>query len=143
MTMTSCNAETPTESSSLRPVPVWMKANGRKVKINAILNDASNETFLNEEVAGVVGVQELFLKVQVHLLSDTVETFQPKLVKIEIESVHGKFSKEINMKMYPQKVTSNYRVVNWTKHQNKWPRLAQCSFPKPVNNGLVDLLVEN
>ena len=53
-----------------------MKANGRKVKINAILDDASNETFLNEEVAGVLGLQEPFQKVQVHVLNDAVETFQ-------------------------------------------------------------------
>ena len=58
MTMTSCNAEMPTELYSLRTVPVWMKANGRKVKINAILDDAPNETFLNEEVAGALGLQE-------------------------------------------------------------------------------------
>ena len=58
MTMTRCNAEKPSESYSLRTVPVWMKANGRKVKINAILDDASNETFLNEEVAGALGLQE-------------------------------------------------------------------------------------
>lgn len=37
-----------------------MKANGRKVKVNAILKDASNETFLNEEVVGVLGLQEPF-----------------------------------------------------------------------------------
>lgn len=36
------------------------------VKIKAILDDASNETFLNEEVAGVLGIQEPFQK-------DTVE----------------------------------------------------------------------
>ena len=58
VTLTSCNVETPFESYSLRTVPVWMKANGRKVKMNAILDNASNETFLNEEVAGVVGLQE-------------------------------------------------------------------------------------
>ncbi|XP_067016989.1 uncharacterized protein [Acropora muricata] len=55
VSLTSCNAET-----SLRTVPVWMNANGRKVKINAILDDASNETFPNEEVAGVLGLQEPF-----------------------------------------------------------------------------------
>ena len=44
VTMTSCNAETPNETYSFRTVPVWMKASGRKVKINAILDDASNET---------------------------------------------------------------------------------------------------
>ena len=50
----------PTESYSLRTVPVWMKANGRKVKINAILDDASNETFLNEEVAGELHLSRKF-----------------------------------------------------------------------------------
>ena len=34
------------------------------MKINAILDDASNETFLNEEVAGVLGLQEPFQKVE-------------------------------------------------------------------------------
>jgi len=36
------------------------------VKTNAILDDASNETFLNDEVAGVLGIEEPFQK-------DTVE----------------------------------------------------------------------
>ena len=141
VTLTSCNAETLTESFSLRTLPVWMKANGRKVKINAILDDASNETFLNEEVAGVLGLQEPFQKVQVHVINDTVETFQSMPLKVEVESVDGRFSKEISVKTSPQKVTGNYRVVSWSEHQNKWPHLAQCSFAKPANNGLVDLLI--
>ena len=136
--LTSCNAETPTESYSLRTVPVWMKANGRKVKINAILDDASNETFLNEAVAGILGLQELFEKVQVYALNHTVEAFQS--MPIKIESVDGRFSKEISPKTCPQKVTGNYRV-NWKDHQNKWRHLTQCNFPKPANDGLVHLLI--
>ena len=93
------------------------------------------------ELAGVLGLQEPFQKVQVHVVNDTVETFQSVPLKIEIESVDGQFSKEISMKTCPQKVTGNYRVVNWTEHQNKWPHLTQCTFAKPANNGLVDLLV--
>ena len=141
--VTSCNVETPFESYSLRTVPVWMKDNGRKVKINAILDDASNETFLNEEVAGVLGLQEPFQKVQVqvHVLNNTVKTFQSMPLKIEIESVDGRFSKEISIKTCPQKVTGNYRVVNWSEYQNKWPHLTQCSFAKPANDGVVDILI--
>ena len=141
VTLTSCNAETPFESYSLRTVPVWMKANRGKVKINAIQDEASNETFLNEEVAGVLGLQEPFQKVQVHVLNDTVETFQSMPLKIEIESVDGRFSKEISIKTCPQKVTGNYRVVNWSEYQNKWPHLTQCSFAKPANDGVVDLFI--
>ena len=42
----------------------WLKDEvrfrSRKVKINAILDDAPNETILNEEVAGALGPQEPF-----------------------------------------------------------------------------------
>ena len=62
-----------------------MKANGRKVKINAILDDASNKTFQNEAATEILGLQELFGKVQVYVLSDTVETFKSMPIKIEIE----------------------------------------------------------
>jgi len=62
-------------------------------------------------------------------------------LKIEIESVNGQFSREISMISCQQKVTGNYRVVNWTKHQSEWPHLTQCGFAKPANNGLIDLLV--
>ena len=141
VTLTSCNAQTPTESYSFRTVPVWMKANGRKVKINAILDDASNETFLNEAVAGILGLQEPLEKVQVYVFNDTVETFQSMPIKIEIESVDGRFSKEISAKTCPQKVTGNYRVVNWNDHENKWLNLTQCNFPKTANDRLVDLLI--
>ena len=58
-----------------------MKANGRKVKINAILDDASNKTFQNEAVAEILGLQEPFQKVQVYMLNDTVETFQSMAVR--------------------------------------------------------------
>lgn len=60
----------------MRTVPVWLKANKRKIKVNAILDDASNETFLNEEVAGALGLSEPFETVKVHVLNNEVETFQ-------------------------------------------------------------------
>ncbi|PFX16011.1 hypothetical protein AWC38_SpisGene19740 [Stylophora pistillata] len=101
-----------------------------------VLDDASNETFLNEEVAGVLGLQEPFEKVQGH-----VETFQSMPLQIEIESVDGRLSKKVGVKTCPQKVTGSYRAVNWNKHQDKWPHLTQCSFPKPEDDGLVDLLI--
>ncbi|CAB3998321.1 Hypothetical predicted protein [Paramuricea clavata] len=76
-THTSRNKSVSTaEVLSLRTIPVWLKANGRKVKVNAILDDASNETFLNEQVAGVLGLHEPYKTVKVHVLNNEVETFQ-------------------------------------------------------------------
>ena len=42
--------ERATETFSFRTVPVWSKANDCKVKVNAMLDDGSNETFIDEEV---------------------------------------------------------------------------------------------
>ena len=83
MTLTSCNTETPTQSYSLQIFPVWMKTNGRKIKINAMLDDASNKTFQNEAVAEILGLQEPFGKVQVYVLSDSVETFKSMPIKLK------------------------------------------------------------
>ena len=54
---TTMNTKSSVEAYSLRTVPVWVKANGRKMKVNAVLDDASNETFMNEELAGALGLK--------------------------------------------------------------------------------------
>jgi hypothetical protein len=63
------------EQCSLRTVPVWLKSNEKKIKVNAILDDALNETFVNENVANFLGLQERFQTVQVHVLNNSIETF--------------------------------------------------------------------
>jgi hypothetical protein len=77
---------------------------------NAILDDASNETFLNEQVAGVLGLQEPYKTVRVHVLNNEVETFQSMPVEVMIESVNGQYRKEICIKTCPQNVTASYKV---------------------------------
>ena len=105
------------------------------------MDDASNESFLNEEVAGALGLRESYQTVKVHVLNNSVETFQTMPLSIEIESVNGQFAKEIEVKTCPHSVTGSYRVEDWTASQGKWPHLAQCVFPLPAKDGLVDLLI--
>ena len=99
-THSSVNKGNKTETYSLRTVPVWLKSRKRKIKVNTILDDASNETFLNEEVAGVLGLREPFKTVKVHVLNNEVETFQSMPVKLTIESVDGQFAKESDRQLY-------------------------------------------
>ena len=139
--MTTCNSIRLHEAYSLRTIPVWVKAQGKKVKVNAILDDASNESFLNEEVAGALGLRESYQTVKVHVLNNSVETFQTMPLTIEIESVNGQFKKEIEVKTCPRNVTGSYQVENWRASQDKWPHLVECDFPSPAKDGLVDLLI--
>ena len=79
-TVTVATQSTPVseESCSLRTVPVRLKANGKKVKVNALLDDASNESFVHENVASLLGIQGSFQKVQVHVLNSKVDQCQSK-----------------------------------------------------------------
>ena len=52
VTTATCNKKSNVEAYSLRTIPVWINANGRKIKVDAVLDDASNETFMNREFAG-------------------------------------------------------------------------------------------
>ena len=138
---TTMNTKSSVEAYSLRTVPVWVKANGRKMKVNAVLDDASNETFMNEELAGALGLSTSWKAVQVHVLNSSVETFRSMPLQVEVESVNGQFSKTVNVQTCLKEVTGNYRVVDWSKFQSDWPHLSQCSFPTPAKDGIVDVLV--
>ncbi|CAB4043201.1 Hypothetical predicted protein, partial [Paramuricea clavata] len=125
-----------TEALSLRTIPVWLKANNRKVKVNALLDDASNETFLNAEVAGVLDIQEPLQTVKVHVLNDEIETFESMPVNVTIESVDGQFCKNISVKTCPRKVTGNYKVEDWSVSKERWEHLTRCDFAKPAKDGM-------
>ena len=74
------------ELVSLRTVPVWIKGNGKKVKVNAVLDDASTGTFLNEEIAIALGLQSAYERVTVRVLNETVESFDTMPLEITLES---------------------------------------------------------
>ena len=139
-TMTTHNPRG-SEAYSLRTIPVWVKAQGKKIKVNAILDDASNESFLNEEVAGALGLKQSYQTVKVHVLNNSVETFQTMPLRITIESVNGQLTKEIEVKTCPRSVTGSYQVENWRERKVRWPHLVQCNFPLPAKDGVVDLLI--
>ena len=133
--------EAVTEAYSLRTVPMWLKANDHKVKVNAILDDGSNETFLNEEVAGILGLKESYQTVTVNVLNNEVETFQSMPLEVTVESLDGEFSEDIKVKTCPQQVTRTYKAENRKQSHEKWPHLTECDFPQPAQDGLVDLLI--
>ena len=122
-------------------MPVWLKANDCKVKVNAIMDDGSNETFLNEEVAGVLGLKERHQTVTVNVLDNEVETFQSIPLEVTVESLDGEFSVDIKVKTCPQRVTGNYKAEKWKQSRERWPHLKECNFPELAQDGLVDLLI--
>ncbi len=96
---------------------------------------------LNEEVAGMLGIHEPFQTVKVYVLNNEIETFQSIPVNVTIESVDGQFSKSIDVKTCPHKVTGNYKMEDWRKSKKNWDHLMECDFPEPAGDRYVDLLI--
>ena len=42
---------------ALRSVPVIISANGKKLQINALLDDGSTKTYINEDIASELGIK--------------------------------------------------------------------------------------
>ena len=66
------------ENVSLRTAPVWLSANGRKIKVNALLDDASSVSYVNEELAGALGLSATYEQVVVNVLNESVDTVQER-----------------------------------------------------------------
>jgi len=60
-----------------------VKAQGKKVKVDAILDNTSSESFLNDKEIGALELKKPYQKVKAHVLNNSVETFQTMLLTIE------------------------------------------------------------
>jgi len=63
-----------------------LSANGRKIKVNTLLDDASNVSYVNEELAGALGLSATYEQVVVNVLNESVETFDSMPVTMTLES---------------------------------------------------------
>lgn len=102
--------------------------------MSALRDDTSNEPFLNEKVVGALGLKQSYHTDKVHVLNNSVETFQTMPLRITIESVNGQLKKEIEVKTCPRSVTGSYQVENWSASKVRWSHLVQCDFPLPAKD---------
>ena len=126
---------------SLRTVPVWLKSKGKKIKVNAVLDDASTVSYVNEEVAGALGLSATYEKVSVNVLNENVETFDSMPVSFTLESCDGNVKIPFQALTCPRRVTGTYKIVDWQRYQDRWPHLSVCKFPDPAADPVVDFLI--
>ena len=119
------------EVVSLRTVPVWLKADGKKIKVNAVLDDASTVSYVNEEVAGALGLYATYENVSVNVLSETVETFDSMPVSFTLDSCDGNLKVPFKALTCPRRVTGRYNIVDWQKFQKPLASLERLQVPRP------------
>ena len=118
-----------------------LSAKGKKIKVNAVLDDASTVSYVNEEVAGALGLSATYEKVTVNVLNENVETFDSMPVSLILESCDGNVKVPFKALTCPHRVTGSYKIVDWQKYQDRWPHLSVCKFSDPAADLIVDVLI--
>ena len=137
-TVTSQNAQP--RFVALRTVPVFLKNGNRRIKVNALLDEASTKTYLNADVAAELGLQGHPQSVTVNVLNEQTETFETTPVEVDLESLDGNVKTTINA-FTAERVTGNMKVIDWGKYTTKCTHLKGIQFPNPCIRPIVDLLI--
>ena len=74
---------------SLRTVPIIVENGSKSLKINALLDDGSTQTYLNADIAEKLGLHEEIRKSQVNVINGTVATFETAPVELILKSMDG------------------------------------------------------
>ena len=125
---------------ALRTVPVIIKNGGRKLKLNALLDEASTKMYINANVAAELELQGRSQKVTVNVLNGKTETLETMPVKVELESLDGSVKTAINA-FTAEWVTGNMKAINWGAYAAKWAHLKDIQFRHPGPRPFVDILI--
>lgn len=125
----------------LRTVPVWVSSSeGRRIKLNAFLDDGSDTSFIRSDVATALGIQAPENHLTLSTLTDTNVQVRSKSVFVEVSSLEGDTKRKLNMWTMDE-LCSGMPIPDWSRHQDRWDHLKGLSFPKVPGRKTVDLLI--
>ena len=81
------------ERMALRTVPVYLTSEKRRLKVKALLDDASSRSYLNSDVAAELGHEGRPRQLTVNVLNDNQGMLDIKIVEFAISSLDVKVSK--------------------------------------------------
>ena len=139
-TMVHAKEKVKEEYITLRTVPVILKNGGRKLVVNALLDDASTKTYIKGDVAAELGLQGESRKVTVNVLNGQEDTFETMPVECGIESLDGRINVKITA-FTANRVTGNMKAVNWARYAKDWIHLKDIKFPYVGPRPIVDILI--
>ena len=126
---------------ALRTIPVTLIHAGRKIKVNALLDDGSTKTYLNTDVAAelklLTGRND---EITVGTMGGDIRTFATEEVKFELQSNDGKTMKVITA-FTTKRVTGSLQAVSWRHRASDWDHLKHLPFPEVATRKTIDLLI--
>ena len=126
--------------ASLRTVPVVLKNGSKRVKVNALLDDGSARTYINETVVNELGLYGCPSNITVDVLNGVKENIDSEFVDVGLESVDGKVDIKIGA-FTVQSVTGDMQVTDWKSLAQQWDHLKDIEFPYVAGSHQIVLLL--
>lgn len=84
----------PSEFVALWIIPVYLASGGRRVKVNALLDEGSSRSYLNSDVNAELGLEGRSHELTVKVLNVNQEKLYPSVVELMINSLDGRVTKQ-------------------------------------------------
>ena len=111
------------------------------MNINAILDDGSTQSFINQDIAEFIGLDDSNIEqMDIDMLNNNRSTLLTQEISFEIQNITTKSSFEM-LACTTENVCGNLKAVNWNNHKYNFPHLSEVLFNTPVNRGKIDLLI--
>ena len=124
---------------SMRVIPVMLTAGDKQVCVNALLDDASTDSYITERAADELGLVGNTRSLTVSVLNGGTETFTTTPVTMGLSSVAGDVSTTLDAYTTDRIITSQ-RAADWHGNQ-EWPHLRGITFPRIEKPRQIDALL--
>ena len=124
---------------SLRTLPVVLRSGSRSLRVNALLDDGSTQSYINTAVADELQLSGPTERVAINTLNGTVESFDSMPVDLLIESVDGQFINRFSA-ITTNRVTGNLKPYDWSVKADRYAHLSQIPFEQPADRH-IDVLI--
>ncbi|XP_071950851.1 uncharacterized protein [Antedon mediterranea] len=115
------------QSIALRTIPIIVSNGKKRIEVNALLDDGSTQTYVNEELCGELGLSEVTEEMVVSLLSGNDERFVTKPVEIFVLPLDGSKKFKVNAVTISD-VTGRLEASDWSSVNKDWDHLRDIEF---------------
>ena len=124
----------------LRTIPVIVKSGHKSLRINALLDDGSTRSYINEDVADCLGLEGEPVLLNGRLLNDTTASLKSRSVQFDLESSDCGVKKAVSAQT-TKRVTGNMHAINSVAEKNRWPHLSAIHFQPLGRSPIIDMLI--
>jgi hypothetical protein len=125
---------------AMRIIPVILQNRGRHMTVNALLDECSTDSYIDENVAAELGITGNFTSLNVSVVGGKTQNLQSMKVSFDLLSTDRKTLRTLDA-FTVRNVTGNMPVIDWSRYQSNWPHLQGIDFPKVSKQPKVALLI--